>query len=301
MSSTSSRASVRHRVRVLDTEMRYEPWSAGPFRHRLALRPLDPADWLHVGPDFEHDVALKRRIADDHADVVVRAIDGTEAACDEVLDEIATALAGRVPDGFVAAHRERALHPIDIAGRLVQEDLLVMVERGGHLVLGAASVCFPNRWDLAAKVGRSMAEIHDVVPRLNEQLGATIDAFLARLAPDKPFWRLGWGVLDLPDLYQPEKEHRPPPPEPLTPDSAGHTAWVRIERETLRRMPIHGSVLFTIRTVLRPLADAHVTVESAQQMIDALAALPDDVADYKQMQADGIGGVTMAWLAEHRA
>ena len=50
-----------------------------------------------------------------------------------------------------------SLHPLDVASRLVQEDLIVMIEhRRRRMVFGAGSVCFPNRWDLRSKLGRSL-------------------------------------------------------------------------------------------------------------------------------------------------
>ena len=47
-----------------------------------------------------------------------------------------------------------------------------------------------------------MSEVHEPVALLNEQLGPVIDDVLRRLTPDRPMWRLGWGVIDTDDLYQ---------------------------------------------------------------------------------------------------
>ena len=105
-------------------------------------------------------------------------------------------------------------HPLDTAGRLVQEDLVVLVERAEGLVVGGGSVCFPNRWDLGSKLGLRLVDVHAPVSRLNDQLGGSVETFFERLRPDRSFWRLGWSVLDTGELYQPT-DGTAPPIEPL--------------------------------------------------------------------------------------
>ena len=88
-------------------------------------------------------------------------------------------------------HREprrlgRARHPLDEAGRLVQEDLCVLVERTAATVLEAASLCFPSHWRLHEKLGRSLAAIHAPVPHYAEELEAKVDTFFDRLRVDRP-------------------------------------------------------------------------------------------------------------------
>ena len=70
--------------------------------------------------------------------------------------------------------------------------------------------------------------------------------------------RRNWGVHDHDTLFVPE---HPPPRPGITAANAGERLWVRSERQTLRRLPRSGAVLFTIRVQLAPLA--------------ALAARPD--------------------------
>lgn len=282
----------------------YQPYVAGAFRWRLALRPLEWSDWIQIGHDYDHEMDEKTRVLAAHHSTVFRALPGTEPEGAEVLDALVDHLVENFPAWFsrdsrtVTNHHRGetfatapgddgvwAEHPLSVAGRLVQEDLAILVPRDGRLVFGGGSVCFPNRWDLASKLGASMAEVHEPVSRLNEQLGGPIDDFFARLSPDKPFWRLGWGVLDTDDPYQPvDGTAAEPPALPSVGDpTAGDRLFLRVERETLRRFPRTDTVLFTIRTYIRPLSHLATRPEEAGRLADALAALPDDVADYKRI------------------
>lgn len=281
----------------------YQPYVAGDFRWRLGLRPLDPDEWIEFDESYDSDVLRKQQLMSAHATTVNAAAEGTEAEGFEVLENLCRHLARVRPDRFsfadgvftdavrgttaIASSIDSATpveHPLFTAGRLVQEDLALLVERDGRLVFGAGSVCFPNRWDLRSKIGLPLSGVHAPVARLNEQLEAPIDSFFERLVPDKPFWRLGWGVLDTDDPYTPldgtaaPTGEVPQPGDPSVPDRL----FLRVERETLRRFPRTSCVLFTIRTYIRPLAHLAGRPEDAARLAQALEQLPDDVRDYKR-------------------
>ena len=112
----------------------------------------------------------------------------------------------------------------------------------------------------------------------------SVDSFFSRLTVEKPFWRLGWGVLDTDDPYQPmDGTASTPPPLPAVGDpDTGDRLFLRVERETLRRFPETDCVLFTIRTYIRPLSHLVERPEDAGRLADALSQLPDDVRDYKR-------------------
>ncbi len=262
----------------------YTPWRErgsvvdGEFRWRLGIRPLDPADWIEFGPDSDGPdgwIAEKQQILDEHHDTAFAALDDIGPESTEVADAVVAHLAAHAPD------RPRLLdparHPLDAAGRLVPEDLALMVERDGRLVFGGGSVCFPNRWDLRSKLGRTMAEVHAPVAGLNEQLEGRVDRFLDRLHPDRPFWRLGWGIIDVADGYTPADGSggdRPVDPGPAE-------MFVRVERETLRRFPETGCVLFTIRTYVSPITS--IDPDRDRTLAESLAAMPAGIRDYKDL------------------
>ena len=293
----------------------YQPYVAGPFRWRLALRPLDVARWIEIGDHYERDMGIKERVRSENRRTAFAAMPGIEPEATEVLDTLVSHLVERFPDRFqrrgdavrnvrlgedlrvsVDADGSWWEHPLALCGRLVQEDLALLVERDGQLVFGGGSVSFPNRWDLSSKIGLSLAAVHEPVARLNEQLGEPIDAFFERLTPDKPFWRLGWGVLDTDDPYQPlDGTGSIAPDLPGVGDPAtGDRLFLRVERETIRRFPITGAVLFTIRTYIRPLRHLVDRPEDAARLAEALNNLPDDVRDYKRTSE--LTAAAVAWL-----
>lgn len=258
------------------------PAPAGPdaFRWRLGVRPLDLHDWIELGPDADAAIAAKPRLMAAHPDTVFAVLDDRVVdESQEVADALVAHLRQRWPERYGDAELDADLHPLDAAARLVPEDLVLLVEREGGLVFGGGSVCFPNRWDLRSKIGLTMAGVHDKVDLLNEQLQAPIDGFFERLTPAKSFWRLGWGVLDTADWYTPLDGTAAPRPASPAPDEL----FLRVERETLRRFPETGCILFTIRTYVAPILGSAASASVAERLAAALDSLPAAVRDYKDL------------------
>ncbi|MFN3256144.1 MAG: heme-dependent oxidative N-demethylase family protein [Ilumatobacter sp.] len=237
----------------------------GRFRWRLGVRPLDLADWFEFGPDAAGWIAEKQQLMAARCDDVFVVRDDIEPESNEIADAVSA---------HVGSALDPALHPLDAAARLVPDDLVVMVERDGRLVFGGGSVCFPNRWDLRSKLGRTMAEVHDPVADLNEQLQPAIDSFLDRLRPDRSFWRLGWGLIDSHDGFEPPSTGR-------TVDPASDDVYLRVERETLRRFERTLAVLFTIRTYIIPVA--RLDRADREAIAAAVGAMDPGVRSYKDL------------------
>jgi dimethylamine monooxygenase subunit A len=260
------------------TGLRYQPVDGRPYRLTLGLRPLDLADWIEVDQHREHDLALKRQLlAAHHDDVVAVLPDGLEPS-QEVLALLIDHLQRRFPE-LTPLPDGSGLHPIEAAGRLVQEDLCVMRRQpagagASEWTLVAASVCFPSRWRLREKIGRNLGAIHAPVPGYAERIGAPTDASFDRLTPARSMWRLNWTLLADSELYQPGHRDQPPrPPPELT---------VRVERQTLRALPESAAVLFTIRTYRATLAElgaAHP--ETLTQLAATLRTVPAATQRYK--------------------
>jgi hypothetical protein len=254
---------------------------------------------------YPAEMALRHDLLARVPDTVVATLPGTGPPATEVLEEVVEHLTTRRPGSFRRAGSvlhtpagEVALdgpeHPLVRAARCVQEDLLLLEERAGTPTLVAGVVCFPSRWDLVAKLGRPLREIHGPVPRFDDQLGPATDAALARLTPDRPMWRVGWTLDDVGDLHQPPGS----PSRPAAPTVAdvADTVVLRLEQETLRRLPRHGTVLFTIRTLTTPLRWFASDPAEAGRLARALRAIPDDVAAYKSLAASR--DVAARWLEQ---
>jgi len=215
------------------------PWLA------MGVHPLDLDHWLVVDDDAPGELALKRVLLTERHEEVFLALPGSEAPGSETLELVRSWLTSR---NHGVADATPGLHPLDEAGRLVQEDLCLLDRSEDSYVLTAASVCFPSHWRIADKLGRSVAEIHAPVARYDEELRSRVDTFISRLRPERPVWRRNLSLHSHDELFRPEPHESP---DSFTGGVDG--VWLRSERQTLVRLPGTGSVLFTIRTQQCPL------------------------------------------------
>jgi hypothetical protein len=286
-------------------EVAYIPVEAKPWRLAMGLRPLAPSAWLEVDDQRYHELSLKQQLlADAHAEVVA-ALPGSEAAGSELLEAIVTDLETHHP-GLIGRNRrgqlvevttgvtvdEESLHPVDAAGRLVQEDLCLMARQDGAWRLVAASLCFPSRWRLADKIGRDLSAIHAPVPGYEESLARPTSAFFDRAQPERPVWRLNWTLIDHPRLHQPDPATRRDAGAAADP---GQSLWFRVERQTLRRLRNHTAVVFATRTYVTPLATlVDRYPETAGALRTTLPTVPAATAAYKGWS--GVVDSVLDWL-----
>lgn len=284
--------------------MNYLPFEPAPWRPQMGLMALKLDDWIEIDDELVGILTHKRRILAARHDDAFAALPATEAAGAEVLTLLAEHLPRRFPTVYprmgasiaVAATGELiglgapGAHPLETAARLVPEDLCLLRPVGDSYVLAAACLCAPSRWRLADKIGRSLADIHAPVPHYDAVLARPVERFFAKLAVDRPVWRLNWTIHDSADLYQPV----PPPPRALGTADFADGVFLRVERQTLRRLLQSGDVLFTIRTYIRALGQVAENKRDALRLAGAIEGLPPEMRAYRNMGhfADALA----AWL-----
>jgi dimethylamine monooxygenase subunit A len=72
----------------------------------------------------------------------------------------------------------------------------------------------------------------------------------------------------------------------VTADDAGERLWLRVERQTLTRLPVTGAVLFTILTFVLPLEALAAEPALAEGLAARLGELPATMAAYKGLTAN---------------
>jgi len=272
----------------------------------LGLRLLaDPADWLVLDEDWARDLREKRRLESEHREQVWVELPGSVPAQREVRDVLLAHLETHHPGRIRRSGDRLALPALDesfdlasgvppllLASRLVQEDLCLLERASDAWRLSAASVCFPTRWDLPSKLGDTLTGIHDPVPGYRAALARPAERFFDGLRPDRIAVRGNWSLVDTPALFQPQPGN--PGAPRVTEDNVAETVWLRAERQTLRRLPETGAILFTIRIFRDPLGALSMQPERARLLAEDLRTLPDELSRYKSIPE--LREPVLAWL-----
>jgi hypothetical protein len=286
----------------------YAPFEQ-PYRMSMALSGFVPADWLEIDDGFAPQLRLKRRLLAEQRDQVLRRLPGSEAAEGELLALLASHLAqyhaqiyalgdGRMrilPLGEEVPLGADPRPPLERASLLVQEDLCLLQRDVQAWRLSAAAVCFPTRWNLASKMGLPLDAIHAPVPGFAERLAQPTARFFDHMVVERPVQRLNWSLLDTDELFLPGGHGCTEANPDITAENAGDKVWLRVERQTLRRLPQSGAVLFTIRVHRWPLRRLTAFPQAAATLKAMLETVPTALQRYKSLPV--LGAAVLGYLA----
>lgn len=222
--------------------LRHRPWEeAADFQ--IGLRPIAPADWLEGG---EADPAARKdALMAAHRGLVWAETAGSRAAQAEALALVEAALGPAPP--------APSLPPLYAAARRVPDDLCLMEKRDGQWRLTALSLCAGSFFTAEAVVGRSLAELHGPVTGFAERFLTRVQRIFEGLRPELVLERRNWTVLNCDALHTPSAAPIRARIGEIDPTAAPRALHLRVERQTLRRLPATGGALFTIRVWLAPL------------------------------------------------
>lgn len=298
----------------------HTPYDGSSTLFTIGLKPLDPGNWIEIDEHLLPYLAEKRRLYAEIPEKVFVEEPDTRDAQREVLDLLGAHLAEKFPElyrrfgervelpsmaGGIGANGNDAgiwQVPLVVASLLVQEDLILMRKSDDGWRLVAGSLCFPSSWSLVEKFGHPLHRIHKPVPgfgpgtRSADLINRMFDGLQGQAVE-----RYNWSIQSGDALYHPlsnvERIDRATNRPSRFPegDIKAH-AFIRVERQTLRKLPVSRDILFTIRIHLDPLTvlERHPDRTTlAASFAAQLLALDEAQLDYKGMTADRDGLVSV--------
>ncbi|ODV80869.1 uncharacterized protein CANTADRAFT_47411 [Suhomyces tanzawaensis NRRL Y-17324] len=277
------------------------------FKHRynvtMGIRNMEWDNWIELDNEWElyHNEKL-RRIQERGTELYETSNQATDAAY-ELLDEFKRFLPHRYPKLF----KETAVgldnlvtkesfdftkggkeDPILIAAKLVQDDLAIMMEdEEGNYLLQSGAIILAGFWRFRDKYKMSLNEIHTSgdVPQYNEKLKTGMTRFFTRLTSEKPVVRnnyfiqtddnLGWSH----SIGEEDSENVGW--NTAVPASIIDQLYFRSERQSLRRLPKSGAVVFTIRTYFVPIVKLCKEPYIPRRLLNGISTWSGDVEEYK--------------------
>ncbi|KAH8118502.1 hypothetical protein DFH11DRAFT_1567653 [Phellopilus nigrolimitatus] len=208
--------------------------------------------------------------------------------------------------------------PMKVAALLVEDDLALMVEgEDGRYYFQAGGILLPGFWRMEDKIGLPLEEIHTrgAVPQYREKLHTSLARFFSRLPVDKPVVRNNYFFQIVRPADDPARIASIDPDElawsdstngnedhfeqftkeptldaqqsgkvqfkPPTPTDTVERIRLRTERQSLRRLPRSGAIVFTIRTYIFAVEDLVKEPGVPGRMASAIRSWPEDVQLYK--------------------
>lgn len=280
------------------------PYDGSSKLFQIGTKPLAPENWLEPDASLSLQLAEKDRLLHENRNAVYAERAESIKAQQELLELLREYLPAALPqhyrphaDGLTIADIDEVRpataqdRPLLAAARLVQDDLLILQRDAQAWRLTAACLCFPSSWLLADKIGRSLEDIHDPVPGFGP--GTRSAQIMARMfdaaRPDAPMIRWNFSLYGDDRLFHPDSVG--PTEQRFGATERADPVVMRVERQTLRKLPKTGALAFTIRISLDPLEklQGHPRqAEIALSLVDQIEALTPEQLDYKGLTREKI-------------
>ncbi|CAG8153220.1 unnamed protein product [Penicillium olsonii] len=291
---------------------RLAPYPAQPIKGRdryrvmMDIRRLDVHNWLTLDKNYMDEHRVRTQLLEEKRGKVIQCLPESLESCQEALEEVSDFLCERFSTAFtMSTHnnqkiienrmtgdkfavsgrnpKEGLTEALEAAVRLTMEDLsILMMNEEGEYYLAASASLFPTGWTVNQRIGWTISQLHGPVPLWHQQVANSVSKFLARLTPDSPMERSnyfvevkspGESLTDI--LYRPnalcEKE--------LSNPESPSQILIRRERQTFRRLPRTGALVFGVKTYLTPLDELPMT--ELANLAKEMKTWPEYVSEYK--------------------
>jgi len=272
---------------------KHTPYRNGDGGVKVGLEPIEESDWLEIDDLFSSEIELKKELYDSHFNEIHQEVNESSESQVELLNLIKTHLKQYHPNHKTTSVTDSL--PLKKASLMVQEDLVLMLPRREEYFLGAASLCAPSNWSLEEKFKSSLIGLHAHVPTYEKKIGSRVNNLFNNLPNERIFQRFNWSIYENSKLFQPaNRKSQIERSRTITEDNAGDRLFVRVERQTIRRLPETGAIVFTIRVHVNPLLCLKKDLSLLIDLDLAIENLTTDMKIYKSI--DQIEVPLRGWL-----
>ena len=295
----------------------YRPyrWAAADFQ--LGLRPIRPETWILIGADHVQIMRQKHERLSRFRPYYYRTLPASLPTQRELRNRVTTHLVSDHPASFEKLGSvvrsvitgqtldldDDSVEPLLQLSYLIEEDFMLLDEGSGVPRITAAANAYSTSGRLAASVGHDMEWTHAPVPQLTEKLGVKINRVIRTVHTATPCERFNWQVTPMASVFFPHTDphaanaaamHHVAAELRADPARAGDLLWLRVERQTLSRLPDSNSVAFSLHTYSDPLSSIRSDLESVRALLTLLRNYTEERWKYSEM--DIVRKPLLLWL-----
>jgi hypothetical protein len=295
----------------------YRPyrWASADFQ--LGLRPIRPENWILIGADHVEMMRQKHDRLNRFRPYYYRTLPESLPAQRELRNRVTAHLLSDHPESFQntgsVVHsvltnqtldpNDDSIEPLLQLSYLIEEDFMLLNENDGIPRITAAANAYSSSGRLVASVGHGMEWTHAPVPQLTQKLGSKITRVIRSVHAATPCERFNWQLTPMASVFFPHDDPHAANAAAMQhisaelrrdPARAAELLWIRVERQTLSRLPDSNTVAFSLHTYSDPLS----SIQSDLESLRAIRALLSDYTEerWKYSEMDIVREPLMRWL-----
>lgn len=177
----------------------------------------------------------------------------------------------------------RTTPPLLVLLHNIPEDFAIMLRdpETGLYIFRAGIIMSSLGWSLGSKISKPLHEIHDPVPDYKEKMKLSMDRYFAKMPTDKPIQRGSWGIeVGKPLFVAPESLDA----AQRTVQNPAHRIGdmhLRVDWQTLRRLPLSGAIVFNFKALFTPVAEFRDEAYIPTLVLKVLREGKQSTMDYK--------------------
>ncbi|KAI0155332.1 alpha-1,2-mannosyltransferase [Xylariaceae sp. FL1272] len=272
-----------------------------PFRwayhQTMSLTKLETDWWIELESTYKERIAQRKELYEKHGAAVLQWLPGSELACKELMEMVIQFICARYPQYFVLSDDKLYLenkilgvvanlkekHPLLILLDHVPEDFAIMLRdpETGYYLFRAGMICSALGWNVESKIGMKLHEIHEPIPDYREKMQFSMDRFFSKMPTNKPIQRGSWGLeVDKP-LYMPPGDPHAEYRNYQDPSWTRSRMNLRVDWQTLRRLPLSGGIVFNFKALFTPLEEFRTEPYIPSLILKVLTEGKKEIMQYK--------------------
>lgn len=233
-----------------------------------AISKMDPDHWIELEQNYRVRIQQRQELYIRHGKSVLDYLPGSELACRELMEMVLQFICNRYPNSFQLLNHKTTLrntilntetnlallHPLHVLLNNIPEDFAITVRdpETGTYHFRAGIICSSLGWTLGSKLGKDIDAIHAPVPDYTSKMSFSMNRFFAKLPTDKPIQRGSWGIeIDQP-IHMPPGDPAAQRHDIQDPDVPLDRYHLRVDWQTLRRLPFSAAVVFNFKVLFTP-------------------------------------------------
>lgn len=232
---------------------------------------MEPDWWLEVVSTYAAAIKERQELFREHGSKVLDYLPGSELACKELMETCLQFYCARYPTLFSLSEDNKIFHnkvlntstiikrfhPLHILLNNVPEDFGIVLrnEEDGMYYFRAGLICSSLGWNVGTKIGMQLKEIHARIPDYKEKMSFSMDRYFSKIPANAPIQRGSWGLEVGTPLFMPPGHPHEALREVQNPDLKIEECNLRVDWQTLRRLPLSAGVVFNFKALFTPVTE----------------------------------------------